>query len=59
MRVIAENGDPHEVKEANDINGFNTLIYQYYDLGKVVYFRDGKKIREDKTTELPGMIMKK
>jgi hypothetical protein len=37
-KIISEYGDPHEIKEIDDPQGKIT-IYQYYDQGKVFYYR--------------------
>jgi hypothetical protein len=59
LRVVSEYGDPNEIKESRDVNGMDTLILHYYDEGRVVYFKDGKKTNEEIIQAMPGMIMRR
>ncbi len=56
IRLITEYGDPHEIKESTDPAGQPHTIYQYYDEGKIFYFREGKKYKEQNTQRMEGFL---
>jgi len=58
-RIVTEYGDPHEIKETIDVTKAPNVVYQYYDQGKVFYFREGKLYREENQTPMPAMNMRK
>ncbi|CAN5246088.1 hypothetical protein BH09SUM1_BH09SUM1_10450 [soil metagenome] len=59
IRTVTEYGDPEEMKESVDMSGAPNLIYQYYNRGKVFYFREGKMYKEENQTPMPGMSMRR
>lgn len=56
IATVCEYGDPHEMKEDRDVADQKTEIFQYYDTGKIYYYRDGKKYKEENTKPMPGMM---
>lgn len=54
VKTICDYGDPHEIKESKDQAGAQIEIYQYYDTGKVFYFRDGKLYDEQNLPRMEG-----
>lgn len=59
LRTLCDYGDPMEIKTTVDINKRNMVIYQYYDRGKIFYFHEGKLEKEEDSTPMPGMTMRK
>ncbi len=54
IRIICQYGDPQEVKEHSGPDGARMLSYQYYNIGRIFYFRDGEKIREERQPPMSG-----
>lgn len=59
IRIVTEYGDPQEIKDSMDVSRAPVQIYQYYDRGKVFYFRDGDLYKEENQTPMPGMGMRR
>lgn len=59
IRIIADYGDPGEVRQTRDVNGNPVTSYHYYDEGMIYYFTDGKLTREESVTRMPGMILRR
>lgn len=59
FRVISDYGDPQEIKESVDVTGAANVIYQYYDQGKIFYFRDGKKYKEESAPRMEGFFKRR
>lgn len=54
VRTICDLGDPHEIKDIND-----EIIYQYYDEGKIFYYRNGELYKEQDTPRMEGFYDRK
>lgn len=57
--ILADYGDPHEIKESTGPTGRREVSFHYVDSGNIFYFMEGKKIREDKVQGVPGMTIKR
>lgn len=53
-RVICDYGDPQDIKQSVDFSGRPNVIYQYFSEGKIFYFRDGVKYREEDQPRMEG-----
>lgn len=58
IETISQYGDPHAIRMNEDVVGGKTRSFTYYDTGKIYYFRDGKKVREEDQQAMPGMMMR-
>jgi hypothetical protein len=54
--TICTYGDPNEIKDTVDVAGNPNVVYQYYSDGKVYYFLDGKKVKEENQPRMEGFF---
>ncbi len=54
LRIVCDYGDPGELKDVKDALGEPSVIMQYYEEGKIFYFKEGKKTSEENVQRMPG-----
>lgn len=59
VEVVAEYGDPQDVKMTKDATGLDVTVFTYYDRGRVFYFREGEKIDEETIQANPGFRLRR